>query len=81
MMATMRRTALIAAFLCVACSAQTVMSGWDVLGFGSTIPSVTGPGDLNADGSPDVVLGGGGCVRVWSGFDGTLLWHPTPTAP
>lgn len=42
--------------------------------------SVLGPGDVNVDGVPDVLVGagnGGGSVQMRSGLDGSVLWTRT----
>ena len=62
-------------------NSQTAMLSWPV-----TAPGVASPGDLNGDGIPDVVAGVlpdtcamPGCVRAYSGFDGSVLWQSCVT--
>lgn len=84
----MRRTWLLLLLLACAAvpsAAQTQVFSWS---YSSTTTnfdfSIAGPGDLNGDGIPDVVIGTwglGDCVTARSGYDGSILWQVCESNP
>src|SRR5262245_28530518 len=56
----------------------SLLHSWS--GFNDFGAAVAGAGDVNGDGHDDLIVGGDGSVRVYSGKSGLLLWMKTDVA-